>query len=45
MSICINNDNMIYSKCENLLGIKNSHNLNFNTYINDICKKAEQKLG
>ena len=32
------------SKCEKLLGIKLDSNLNFNTHITDLCKKASRKV-
>ena len=41
-NICI--DNNINSKCGKLLGVKIHQKLNFNAHINDICKKAGQKL-
>ena len=44
MSICLNNYGITNSKSEKLLGIKIDHKLNFNTHINEICKKVGQKL-
>ena len=44
MSICVNNRNLTNNKCENLLGIKIDHKLNFNTHIDEICTKAGQRL-
>ena len=44
VSICVNNYNIENSKCEKLLGIKIDNKLNFNTDVDEICKKAGQKL-
>ena len=44
MSICGDNYNIKNSKCEKLLGIRIDNKLNFNTYVDVICKKAGQKL-
>ena len=44
VSICVHNYNIKSSKCEQLLGIKIGNKLNFNTHVNEICKKAGQKL-
>ena len=40
----MDNYNIKSSKCEELLGIKIGNKLNFNTHVDDICKKAGQKL-
>ena len=42
--ISVNNYNIANSKCEKLLTIKSDHKLSFNTHIDEICKKARQKL-
>ena len=43
-SICFD-DNIIKNiKCEKLIGAKIDQKLNFNAHINDICKKAGQRL-
>ena len=44
VSICVDNYNIKSSKCEKLLGIKIDNKLNFNTHVDEICKKAGQKL-
>ena len=44
VSICVDNYIIKSSKCEKLLGIKTDHKLNFNTHVDEICKKAGQKL-
>ena len=44
VSICVDNCNIKSSKCEKLLGIKIDIKLNFNTHVDEICKKAGQKL-
>ena len=43
-SICMDDYNIKSSKCEKLLGIKIDNKLNFNTHVDEICKKAGQKL-
>ena len=42
--ICVDIYNIKSSKCEKLLGIKIDNKLNFNTHVDEICKKAGQKL-
>ena len=42
--ICINDDFINSSKDGTLLGIMIDSNLNFNTYINVICKNEERKI-
>ena len=44
VSICLDNYNIKSSKCEKLLGIKIDNKLNFNTHVDEICKKAGRKL-
>ena len=44
VSICVDNYNIKNSKCEKRLGIKIDNKLNFNTHVDEICKKAGQKL-
>ena len=44
VSICVENYNIKSSKCEKLLGIKVGNKLNFNTHVDEIHKKAGQKL-
>ena len=44
MSIYGYNYNIKNSKCEKLLGIRIENKLNFNTYVDVICKKAGQIL-
>ena len=44
VSIRVHNYNIKSSKCEQFLGIKIGNKLNFNTHVNEICKKAGQKL-
>ena len=45
MTRCIENYNIKSSKCEKLLGIiKIENKLNFDNPVDEICKKAEQKL-
>ena len=44
VSSCVSNYNIKSSKCEKLLGIKIDNKLNFNTQVDEICKKAGQKL-
>ena len=41
--INVENNNITNIKCEKLLGIRTDHKLTFNTYIDEICKKAGQK--
>ena len=43
VSTCVDNYNIESSKCE-LLGIKIDSKLNFNTHVDEIYKKAGQKL-
>ena len=43
-NVCIDSNIIKNSKCEKLLGVKTDQNLNFNGHINEICKKAGQKL-
>ena len=43
-SICVDNYNIKSSKREKLLGIKIDNKLNFKTHVDEICKKAAQKL-
>ena len=42
--ICVDNYNIKSSKCEKRLAIKINNKLNCDTYIDEICKKAGQKL-
>ena len=42
--INVENNQITNSKCEKLLGIKIDHNLTFNAHIDEICKKASQKM-
>ena len=44
MSICVDNYNIKSSKYETFLGIKIDNKLNFNTHVDEIYKKAGQKL-
>ena len=44
VSICVDNYNIKSSKCEKLLDIKIDNKLNFNTQVDEIYKKAGQKL-
>ena len=44
VSICVDNYNIKSSKCEKLLGIKIDNKLNFKTHVDEIYKKAWQKL-
>ena len=44
VSSCVGNYNIKSSKCEKLVGIKIDNKLNFNTQVDEICKKAGQKL-
>ena len=44
ISICLYGYNIKSSKCEKILGIKIDNKLNFNTHVDEICKKAGQKL-
>ena len=44
ISNCVDNYNIKSSKWEKLLGIKIDNKLNFNTNVDEICKKAGQKL-
>ena len=44
VSICVDNYNIKSSNCEKLLGIEIDNKLNFNTYVDEICKKSGQKL-
>ena len=44
VSTCVDNYNIKSSKCEKLLGIKFDNKLNFSNHIDEICKKAGQKL-
>ena len=43
-TICIDNSIIMSSKCEKQLGVKIDLKVTFNAHINDICKKAGQKL-
>ena len=43
MIICVKSYNLRNSKCEKSLGIKINHKPNFNTHIDQICKKTGQK--
>ena len=42
--INVENNQIINSKCEKLLGIKIDHKLTFNAHIDEICTKAGQKM-
>ena len=42
--IKIGNETVSNSKYEKLLGVKVSHELNFNEHVSSLCKKASQKL-
>ena len=42
--INVENDQITNSKCKKLLGIKKDHNLTFNSHIDEIYKKAGQKM-
>ena len=44
VNICMNNYNIKSSKYEKRLGIKIDNKLNFNTQVDEICKKAGQNL-
>ena len=44
LSITVNNSTIENSKCEKLLGIKIDSNLKFDTHVENLCKKASQKL-
>ena len=44
VSICVDNYNIKSSKCEKLFDIKIDNKLNFNTHIDEIYRKAGQKL-
>ena len=44
ISISVDNYIIKSSKCKKLLGIKIDNGLNFNTHVDEICKKAGQKL-
>ena len=44
VSICVDNYNIKSSKCEKPLSIKIDNKLNFNTHVDEIFKKAGQKL-
>ena len=44
VNIYVENCNIHSCKCEKRLGIKIGNKLNFNNYIDEICKKARQKL-
>ena len=44
VSICVDNYSIKSSKCEILLSINIISKLNFNTHVDEICKKAGQKL-
>ena len=44
VSIYVDNCNIKNSKCQKLLGIKIDNKLNFNTDVDEICKKAGKKL-
>ena len=44
VSICVDNYNIKSSKCEKILDIKIANKLNFNTHVDEICKKAGHKL-
>ena len=42
--INVDNNQITNSKCQKLLGIKIDHKLTFNAHIDEICKKAGQKM-
>ena len=42
--INVENNQIINSKCEKILGIKIDHKLTFNAHFDEICKKAGQKM-
>ena len=42
--INVENNKITNIKCEKLLGIKIDHKLTFNAHIDEICKKAGQKM-
>ena len=42
--INVENNQITNSKCEKLLGIKIDNKLTFNARIDEICKKAGQKM-
>ena len=44
VNICMNNYNIKSSKYEKRSGIKIDNKLNFNTQVDEICKKAGQNL-
>ena len=44
VSICVDNCDIKSSKCEKRFGIKIDNKLNFNTHVEEIWKKAGQKL-
>ena len=44
ISICVDNYKIKSSKYEKLLGIKIDNKLKFNIHVDEICKKAGQKL-
>ena len=44
VNICVENNIIKSSKCEKLLGVKVDHRLNFNAHIDELCRKAAQKL-
>ena len=44
VSICVDNYNIKSSKCEKLFDIRIDNKLNFNTHIDEIYRKAGQKL-
>ena len=44
VSICVDNYDVKSSQCEKPLGIKIDNKLNFNTHVDEICKKVGQKL-
>ena len=44
LSVFVDNYNIKSSKCEKHLGIKIDDKLRFNTHVDEICKKAGQKL-
>ena len=42
--INVENNQIKNSKCEKLLGIEIDHKLTFNAHVDEICKKAGQKM-
>ena len=44
LSLTVENEQIKNSKCQKLLGVKIDSKLTFNTHINDICRKAAQKI-